>query len=120
MRARRRTLRRESLLHALSNRDDVIRSAKVDAREDVEEPHEDRVLEPTQLDGDLGEDVLTDDHERHAKSFRDEQRNVADHGRVSHREHEVRMRHGEEPPPQSAGDIREVVDRPPVERRTVV
>ena len=68
----RRALLLETQLHRLADRDDAVGAPQVERDEPPQRAEHERVLEPLDALGDLGEDVLADDEERHAEAPRDE------------------------------------------------
>ena len=75
-----RALRLEAQLHRLADRDDAVGAPQVERDEPPQRAEHERLLEPLDALGDLGEDVLADHEERHAEAPRDEEPDVADHG----------------------------------------
>ena len=89
---RRRALLLQPPAHGVADRDDPVRATQVEADETAQQAHHRRILESLELDGDLGEDVLADDDERHPEAAGDEERDVRDDRRVGHAENDVRPR----------------------------
>ena len=118
--ARVRALLGEPRPHRLADRDDAVRALEVEPDRVAQSSDDDGVVQPLQLDRDLGEDVLADHDERRAEPARDEQRNVRDHGRIGHAQDDVGPL-GAERGDERLREIRRVVRRaenqsPPVER----
>ena len=85
-----RALRHEPLAHRLADRDDAVGAAQVRvARARATTARTTRFSIRPSCDRRLREHVLRHDDERHAEAARDDQREVADHRRVRHREHDV-------------------------------
>ena len=110
----RRSLLLQALAHRLADRHDPVCPAEVGLDHQPQEADEERILEPLQLDGDLGEDVLGDDDKRDAEPARHDEADVADHRRVGQREDDVGTLEGE----RAQDRVREVggvVDRAQME-----
>ncbi len=108
-------LRGRSLLdqprsHGVADRDDPVGSPEVEPDKASKRVDEKRVLEPLELDRDLREDVLAHDEQGHTKAPRDRQGHVADHRRIGHAEHEIRLRVGQRAGERTAHE-RRVVER---------
>ncbi len=110
-RSGRRALLLEARAHRLADRDDAVGAPEVEADEPAQQAHQRAVLEPLQLDRDLGEHVLADDDERDAVAPRHEQRDVGDDRRVGHAEDDVGTR-AAEPLEQRAREVGRVVRGP--------
>ena len=109
----RRPLVLEPQLHRVADRDDAVGALEVERDEPTKRAQENRLLESLHPLGDLGEDVLADDEQRHTEAARDDERDVPDDGRIGHAEDQVR------PLPAQRGQGR-VAEVAPVVRRAQV
>ena len=76
--------------HRVADRHDAVGTAEVEADEPAQKAHQQGILQPLQLHGDLGEDVLADDDQRRPEAARGEEGNVGDDRWIGHAQDDVR------------------------------
>ena len=84
-----RALVHQAQLHRLADRDDPVGATQIEPHELAQRSEHERVLEPLDALGDLGEDVLADDEQRDIEPPRDDEPDVPDDRWVGHAEDEV-------------------------------
>ena len=76
----------------LADRDDAGRMPRARSERTAEHADDDGVVEPSKRNGDLGEDVLSDDEERDAMTLSDHDPDHRDEWGIREAEHDLRPR----------------------------
>src|SRR5258708_319646 len=103
----RRPLFFEAFPHPRADCDRSVGAPQIEPDRAPQKADHDGVLEPLQLDRDLGKDVLAHDDKRRPEATGDEQCDAGDHGRVGHAEDDVR-------PPAPEPDVDGTEEVPPL------
>ena len=99
----------EPVAHGVADGDDAVGPLEVQADHAAQRADEQAIFEAAQLRGDLREDVLGDDEQRHAEAACDGEADVSHHRRVRHAEHEIGT-WPREPADERAAHVRDVIE----------